>query len=197
MDAVRKKECGELKSIDAGAGFNIGDPTQWRLKQDMAGGGCLMDIGIYALQAAPLHQRRRAGRGHRDDLRQPSRSAVQGSRGVAVTSSSASPAASWRTAVSTYAYKGLNHFRGYCTNGYVEVEPGLSYHDVQFQMKRGNQLVDPKIGDIDQFATEMDAFSECILNDKPAQGPGEMGLQDMRIITAIYESAKTGKTVKL
>ena len=64
-------------------------------------------------------------------------------------------------------------------------------------MKRGNQLIDPKIPDIDQFATEMDAFSECILNDKPSRAPGEMGLQDMRIITAIYESAKTGKAIKL
>ena len=36
----------------ADAGFPIGDPTQWRLKKDMAGGGSLMDIGIYALNAS-------------------------------------------------------------------------------------------------------------------------------------------------
>jgi predicted dehydrogenase len=196
MDAVRKKECGELKSILAEAGFNIGDPTQWRLKRDMAGGGCLMDIGIYALQAAQY---------------------ISGEEPVEVTAMTYAntsdprfkeveescnfqlrfPSGVLASCISTYAYNGLNHFRGYCTNGYVEVEPGLSYHDVHFQMKRGNQLVDPKIPDIDQFATEMDAFSECILNDKPSRAPGEMGLQDMRIITAIYESAKTGKTVKL
>ncbi len=28
-----------------------GDPTQWRLKSKLAGGGALMDVGIYALQA--------------------------------------------------------------------------------------------------------------------------------------------------
>ena len=38
--------------ILADAGFNIGDPGQWRLRKAMAGGGSLMDIGIYALQAA-------------------------------------------------------------------------------------------------------------------------------------------------
>ncbi len=38
--------------ILADAGFNMSDPNQWRLKKDLAGGGSLMDIGIYALQAA-------------------------------------------------------------------------------------------------------------------------------------------------
>ena len=52
IDAVRKNECGGLKSVLAEAGFNIGDPAQWRLKKSLSGGGCLMDIGIYALQAA-------------------------------------------------------------------------------------------------------------------------------------------------
>jgi predicted dehydrogenase len=35
--------------IVANAGFNAGDPNQWRLKKAMAGGGSMMDIGIYAL----------------------------------------------------------------------------------------------------------------------------------------------------
>ena len=33
-------------------GFKIGDPTQWRLKKALAGGGSMMDLGIYAIQAA-------------------------------------------------------------------------------------------------------------------------------------------------
>ena len=36
----------------ADAGFNIGDPNQWRLNKQLAGGGSLMDIGIYALNAS-------------------------------------------------------------------------------------------------------------------------------------------------
>jgi glucose-fructose oxidoreductase len=45
-------EMGPTRIITAEAGFSIGDPAQWRLKKKMAGGGSLMDIGIYALQAA-------------------------------------------------------------------------------------------------------------------------------------------------
>lgn len=40
--------------IEAGFGFPIGDPTQWRLKRALSGGGPLMDVGIYALQSARM-----------------------------------------------------------------------------------------------------------------------------------------------
>jgi predicted dehydrogenase len=33
-------------------GFTIGDPGQWRLNRELAGGGALMDIGIYAVNGA-------------------------------------------------------------------------------------------------------------------------------------------------
>ncbi len=49
---ARNQELGPVKVIVADHGFNIGDPTQWQLKKDLAGGGSLMDIGIYSLQAA-------------------------------------------------------------------------------------------------------------------------------------------------
>ncbi|HWO13265.1 MAG TPA: Gfo/Idh/MocA family oxidoreductase, partial [Polyangiaceae bacterium] len=52
MRLAREKVLGAVKVIEAAAGFRIGDPTQWRLDKKLAGGGSLMDIGIYALQAA-------------------------------------------------------------------------------------------------------------------------------------------------
>src|SRR5579871_3205339 len=54
-EAIRMAQSGELgktKVIVSEHGFNIGDPTQWRLNRELAGGGSLMDIGIYALNAA-------------------------------------------------------------------------------------------------------------------------------------------------
>src|SRR5579871_1204304 len=53
-EAIRMAQSGELgktKVIVSEHGFNIGDPTQWRLNRELAGGGSLMDIGIYALNA--------------------------------------------------------------------------------------------------------------------------------------------------
>jgi predicted dehydrogenase len=43
----------------------------------------------------------------------------------------------------------------------------------------------------------MDDFAQCVLRDKPTKTPGEEGLRDMKIIYAAYDSAKSGKPVKL
>jgi predicted dehydrogenase len=50
---------------------------------------------------------------------------------------------------------------------------------------------------MDQFAAEMDDFAQCILKNKPSIVSGEEGLRDIRIITAIYESIRTGKAITL
>src|SRR6187399_2354547 len=47
---AREKTLGAVKKITAGFGFLIGDPTQWRLKKAMAGGGPMQDLGIYCVQ---------------------------------------------------------------------------------------------------------------------------------------------------
>ena len=51
---ARDKVLGDVKIIDANFGFAIGDPSQWRLKRDLAGGGALMDVGIYCLQTTMM-----------------------------------------------------------------------------------------------------------------------------------------------
>ena len=40
-------------------------------------------------------------------------------------------------------------------------------------------------------------FSDCILKDRPPEPSGEEGLQDVRIVQALYESARTGRVVRL
>ena len=62
---------------------------------------------------------------------------------------------------------------------------------------RGGAIEERVLPQRDHFAGEMDHFSDCILNDTEPLTPGEEGLKDMRIITAIYEAARTGRTVKL
>src|SRR5262245_59383353 len=45
------EEMGDVKQITAEAGFNIANPDQWRLNRKLAGGGPLMDMGIYGVNA--------------------------------------------------------------------------------------------------------------------------------------------------
>jgi predicted dehydrogenase len=51
--------------------------------------------------------------------------------------------------------------------------------------------------EVDQFAVQSDYFSDCVMNDREPLTPGEEGLKDLKVIEAIYESARTGKTVEL
>jgi predicted dehydrogenase len=48
-----------------------------------------------------------------------------------------------------------------------------------------------------QFAAEIDHMAECVLADRRPRTPGEEGLQDHVVMEAIYESARTGRPVKL
>ena len=50
---------------------------------------------------------------------------------------------------------------------------------------------------VNQFVAEMDDFAQCIINNKPSKVSGEEGLRDVKIMQAIYESARTGQPVKL
>ena len=49
----------------------------------------------------------------------------------------------------------------------------------------------------DQFATELDDFADCIINKRPTKVPGEMGMADVKVLMAIYESIKKGRPVSL
>ena len=49
---IREGKLGGLKQFISTNTQNQGDPTQWRLKRALAGGGCMPDVGVYCLNAA-------------------------------------------------------------------------------------------------------------------------------------------------
>ena len=81
------------------------------------------------------------------------------------------------------------------------LDPAFEYARLQMEASQaqGNQeiKISPSIKEAQQFALEIDHFSQSILENKTPYTPGEEGLQDQKIMEAIYESARTGKAVKL
>jgi len=49
----------------------------------------------------------------------------------------------------------------------------------------------------DQFAAELSYFSNCVLQDRAPEPSGIEGLQDVRLVEAIYRSARDGRPVTL
>jgi predicted dehydrogenase len=189
---ARDKVLGDVKIIDANFGFAIGDPTQWRLKRDLAGGGALMDVGIYCLQTT----RMLTG----EDPIWISATEVKTDP---VKFKEVDETISWQTkfpggvvtqCTSTYAANGLAGFRAATTRGSFGLEPAYFYGGNRGRRSDGPEINFPPI---DQFAAELDDFADCILNKRQTRVPGEMGLQDVKYLTAIYESIKKGRPVSL
>jgi predicted dehydrogenase len=197
ISLLRLGELGKIKNIDAGAGFSIGDPTQWRLNKKMAGGGSMMDIGIYAQNACryltgeePVEVSAMTYSTPND----PRFKEVEET--MLFTLRFASGLLS--NCVSSYGF-GVNRFKVTCEKGSIEGDPFLSYKDLSLFAtlpgKPARQDITPE--QVDQFGAEMDDLAQCIRENKPSRTPGEEGLRDMKVITALYESAKTGRAVKV
>jgi predicted dehydrogenase len=192
---AREKVFGAVKVIEASGGFRIGDPTQWRLDKALSGGGSLMDIGIYALQAA----RYISGEEPVAVTAQTGLTDPQKFRGVdeSMQFTLRFPSGVVATCSSSYA-TGMNRFWAGAEQGWFELAPGLSYHNLAGRSRGPDGAIKVmSFPDIDQFAAEMDDFAECVLSGRPSRVGGEEGRRDVRIMMALYEAAATGKTVSL
>jgi len=191
MRLARTERFGSLKMIDAGFGFRIGDPTQWRLKKKMAGGGALMDVGIYALQAC----RYLTGEEPRTITALETKTDHEKFAEVdeTLTWSMTFPNGVIANCTTTYNFSGFNRFRAFAERGNFGLEPAFSYQGITGTTSQGPIEIPP----IDQFAAEIDDFSRCVLDDLPTRVPGEEGLRDLLAIEAIYQSIQRGSAVNL
>ena len=74
------------------------------------------------------------------------------------------------------------------------MNPATTYYDnrIRFE-KAGDAPREYGAGNaIEQFAAQVDGFSEAARTGEAHRTPGEMGLRDIRLIEAMYESADAG-----
>jgi predicted dehydrogenase len=199
---ARAGELGKLKGFSASNCQNQGDPNQWRLKRSLAGGGALPDVGIYCLNAARY---------------------ITGEEPTAVQAMSYStpddprfreveeqvhfmlrfPSGVHASCDTSYGSHESKRYRVTGERGWVDLDPAFSYNGQRMrigQQREGasqEQVEERRLEAKNQFALEMDHFASRIRDNRTPHTPGEEGLQDMRIIAAIYEAAATGKVVNL
>lgn len=192
----RDGELGTLRLVTSDHGFNIGDPTQWRLKKGLAGGGSLMDIGLYALQAARYttgEEPTEVTALEYTDRNDPRFKEVEDMINFQLRF----PSGALAQCTSFYGSAGQNRIRVAGSKGWAELEPATSYTDLRMRVRRGNVEEARLLPQRDHFMSEMDHFSDCVMQGTEALTPGEEGLRDLRIMMAIYEAARSGKTIKL
>jgi predicted dehydrogenase len=193
---ARSHELGLTKVILADHGFNIGDPTQWRLKKDLAGGGSLMDIGIYSLQAARYLSGEEPNEVNAVMYNTPGDHRFREVEET-INFQLRFPSGVLANCTSSYGYAGQNHYRVVGTESWLEMDPATSYRGLRMRVHRGNVTEEREFPARDHFALEMDHMSECVMENKEPLTPGEEGLRDLKVMMAIYEAANTGKRVEL
>jgi predicted dehydrogenase len=189
---ARSKEFGDLRIIQGGFGFQIGDPAQWRLHKALSGGGALMDVGIYVLQTTRMLTGEEPVSVFAAEAKtDPAKFAEVDET---ITWQAKFPSGVIANCTTTFKVNGLQGFRAFAEKGSFGLDPAYFYNGIHGTRSDGKEISIPQD---DQFATEMDDFAQCILNKRPTKVPGEEGLRDVRILMAIYESVRSGKEVKL
>lgn len=190
-------ELGPLRVVTSQHGFSIGDPSQWRLDPALAGGGSMMDIGVYSLQSA----RYLAGEEpvevtavEHTDRSDPRFRAVEDT----ILFQLRFPSGVMADCLSSYS-SGHGRSRAVGEWGWLDMEPATGYggHRTRVHLEGRTREHEPPAMPLNQFSGQLDHLSECVLSGAEPIVPGEEGLRDMRIIDAIYQAARERRGVTL
>lgn len=196
VDQIKAGAVGRLRLITAEHGFDAA-PGQWRLDRPLSGGGSLMDIGIYSLNAA----RYLAGEEpvslvatESTDRSDPRFKNVEDRIDFQLLF----PSGAIANCVSSYS-SGHNAFRATGNKGWVGMEPATPYQGHRlWQRKDGktDEIVLPPPAKL-QWVGQLDHLAEAVWGNFEPRASGEEGLRDMRLIEAIYRSAQEGRRISL
>jgi predicted dehydrogenase len=200
MQAARDHRFGKVTMIEGHNGQNMGDPSQWRLKK-AAGGGALADVGIYCLNTCrfvlgeePLWASGAAYSAPNDPRFKEVDENVVFQLGF--------PSGALGSFSCSFGTHRSNRYRCHADHGgWIGADPAFDYDGLQLELSqvRGKDEAreHPVIAAKQQFALELDHFAACVRGKKQPYTPGEEGLQDLRIMQAIFQSAREGKRIEL
>lgn len=182
-------ELGAINFFQGQCGFKIGNPNQWRLNKDLAGGGSLMDIGIYAVNGArymvgeePIWVTAQEIKTNREKFKEGVDETILFQLGF--------PSGAVASCLSTYNMNFLDRFFLSGDRGFAELQPATGYGPIQGRTSKGPLTQ----AHTEHQTLQMDAMAQIILKDhKPTIAvDGEEGLKDLYILEAIYNACKTG-----
>ena len=190
MIRLSKEEVfGKIIKIRAENGLS--DASGWRLDKKLAGGGPLMDVGIYCVQAAryvtglePIRVRAKEY-----PKKDPNKySSIEESMSFELIF----PGELIAECYTSYT-EDISSFHAKCENGFFELSPAYGYSGLKGKTSLG--VMD--IPNVNQQARQMDDFAMAITSKRDSPVPGEMGRQDVLILNSIYEAMQSGGEVEI
>ena len=197
QEVIRMRKEGELGKVmffQGLCGFKIGDPTQWRLNKQLAGGGSLMDIGIYAINGArymvgeePVWVTAQETKTNPEKFKEGVDETIQFQLGF--------PSGAVASCLSSYNMSNLDRFFLTAEKGFAELQPSTGYGPIKGRTNKGEL----NYAHVTHQTVQMEKMAGIILSGETALVPvdGEEGLKDLKVIDGIHLALKTGKKVNL
>ncbi|MES2599126.1 MAG: Gfo/Idh/MocA family oxidoreductase [Verrucomicrobiota bacterium] len=194
IQLAKKGALGELRFFNSIFAMQVADDNI-RMQRE-TGGGTLFDIGIYCINAArylfqdePVEVSAiiASGDDHRFQEIEEMASVVLRFPRERVASFTCS-----------FGSADMNQIDLVGTKGLLRFEPAYKYvGDLKWRVQIGEYIEEKTFPIGDQFAAEIVYFSDCIRGHRTPEPSGLEGLADVLIIRAIFEAAKTARTVSL
>jgi predicted dehydrogenase len=194
MQLIREGRLGKIMAIESANGFKE-RAGEWRLDRKLAGGGPLMDMGVYSLNACryltgeePVDLKAYSSvidhDGRFDTVEENLSWTMKFPSGVVASCNT------------TYGAPMNGFYRVHGSMGYLYAEPAFAYEGLHltgtFYNPAGGKpttIDEPNTNrDPSQFTAEADYFSDCVLQNKTPKTAGEEGLLDLQYISKIYQS---------
>jgi glucose-fructose oxidoreductase len=193
---AREEVFGAFMRMDGANGFEMGSPSspsEWRTNRKLAGGGPLMDMGIYVIQAvcmAKVEAAPAAVTAKFDPVTRPELfSEVEESVRWTMEFSDGAQA----KCHATYA-ESVSRFRAEAKGGWAQLdEPAFYYDDPVLTTSRGPV----NLPNVNHQVAQLDGMAAELQTGRPSIAPGEMGRRDVAIIEAIYAAARNGQRVEV
>ena len=195
VELVRGGAIGAARTISAEFTTRIEDADDPRLQRRL-GGGTLYDVGVTCIHAARtlfgaepaqvMAMTARTSRRYGGDVDESTVALVR------------LPDERLTHLHTSFGEEPMARLRIFGEEGWIELDQAYR-HDVAvtLALSRRGQRDTMSFEPTDQFATEIAYFSSCILQDRAPEPSGVEGLQDVRLIEAIYRSARDGRPVTL
>ena len=189
MRLQRDGDFGTFTKMTGDFSFVMGR-HEWRIEKKLGGGGPMMDLGIYIVQGACMAtgQTPVAVTAHEEPKQRPDFfKEVE----ETIDFHLEFPDGAVCDAVTSFNQSDSG-FRCEGPKGWIDFQNSAFGYQVGDVVTSRGPLDYPRPY---QQALQMDDFADCIMNNRQTRVPGEMGLRDMKIVTAVYEAAATGKRV--
>ncbi|CAM4100319.1 Gfo/Idh/MocA family protein [Deinococcus marmoris] len=195
-DLIQNGDLGRVKLIHSVNVQLETDPDQWRLKDKLAGGGSLLDVGLYCLNTIRFLLAEEPSEVYAQTYSTPDDERF-GEVEETVAWQMTFPSGVIAQCICSY---GASHTRSldvFGADARLTLDPAFDYTSLRLKVQTPETVTEHLLPEVDQFALEIDHFSACIEEDREPFTPGEEGLQDQKIMAAIYQSAREGQPVKL